>query len=243
MMEFNNQIVLVTGGSSGIGLEIAKAFSNQCATAIICARNLEKLREVQSIYPSLNIIQADITNAADRENLIDETIKKYGRLDILVNNAGRLVERNFIDQNFDEHELVDEFNLNFISPILLTKLALLKAKKLSTIVFVTSGYALVSPKRAPTYGAAKAGLHGFIEGLRWQLKEVGTNIVEVLPPVVDTPATAHRKVAKISPETVAMATLQAIRDKKDIALMGQAKFLPFALRLFPNWIKNKVSHT
>jgi uncharacterized oxidoreductase len=77
-------------------------------------------------------------------------------------------------------------------------------------VFITSGYALVSPTRAPTYGALKAGLHGFAEGLRGQLARKGTHVLELLPPLTDTSMNANVTGKKLSAQKVATATLEAL---------------------------------
>ena len=114
---------------------------------------------------------------------------------------------------------------------------------MNAIVFVTSGYALVSPTRAPTYGAVKAGLHGFAEGLRRQLAPGGTHVLEVLPPLVDTPSTARVTGKKISPAEVASVTLKALALRRPMALPGQTKLLPMMLRIAPNTIERMVAGT
>jgi uncharacterized oxidoreductase len=131
--------------------------------------------------------------------------------------------------------------LNLTSPIQLTGEVLARWPAIAAIVFVTSGYALVSPKSAPTYGAVKAGLHGFAEGLRWQLAPKGTHVLELLPPLVDTPMTANATGKKISPAEVAAVTLKALARRRPMALPGQTKLLPMMLRIAPNTIKRMVA--
>lgn len=114
---------------------------------------------------------------------------------------------------------------------------------MKAIVFVTSGYALVSPTRAPTYGAVKAGLHGFAEGLRRQLAPKGPHVLELLPPLVDTPMNENVKGKKMSPAEVAEVTLKALADRRPMALPGQTKLLPTMLRIAPNIIKRMVAET
>jgi uncharacterized oxidoreductase len=237
------QVVLVTGGTSGIGLALAEAFMSQGASVAVCARSPAALERFSRAHPDAFAVQADVTIGAARIAMLDAVSNRFGRLDVLINNAGTLVERNFaagIDATVGlEHEVA----LNLTAPIQLTGEALNRWPTLTAIVFVTSGYALVSPTRAPTYGAVKAGLHGFAEGLRRQLAPKGTHVLELLPPLVDTPATANTKGKKISTAYVAEVTLKALAQRRALALPGQTKLLPMMLRIAPKTTKRSVAET
>lgn len=222
--------MLITGGTSGIGLALADSAG---ASVAVCARSEEGLASFAETRPSAFAIKADIANRLDQEALFDAVASRFGRLDVLVNNAGRLIERDFARDSADPASLADEFALNLVAPIQLTASALQRWPELDGIVFMGSGFGLVSPGRAPTYGAAKAGLHGFAEGLRRQLAGGPTHVLEVLPPVVDTPATAHRSTTKVSAHAVAAATLDALRQGRPMALIGQTRLLPTLLRIAP----------
>lgn len=243
MNQYQGKVVLVTGGTSGIGLALAKAFLEQGASVAVCARSRSGLDTFENAHPQALAIEADLTNLAAQRAMLDAVTKRFGRLDILVNNAGRLIERDFVGSAPPPDEIADEFALNLTAPVQLTALAAARWPSLDAIVFVSSGYALVSPRRAPTYGAAKAGLHAFANGLRRQLADRGTHVLEVVPPVVDTPATAHRAVKKVSPEAVASATLKALSERRTMALVGQTKLLPTMLRLAPATIERMVAET
>lgn len=104
--------------------------------------------------------------------------------------------------------------LNLTAPIHLTSEVLQRWPALQSIIFVSSGFALASPARAPTYGAVKAGLHGFAEGLRRQLAKNGTHILELLPTTTDTPGTATETRKKMTTAEVAKITLEALAKKK-----------------------------
>lgn len=240
---FNGKVVLVTGGTSGIGLALAEAFLREGASVAVCARNPASLAAFRAAHPSALAVEADVTETSARMAMLGAVAERFGGLDILVNNAGRLVERDFAEAPAAPDELAAEFALNLVSPVQLTAMTLGLWPKLDSLVFVSSGYALVSPRRAPTYGAAKAGLHGFAEGLRRQLVTQGTHVLEVLPPVVDTAATAHRAVRKVSPEAVASATLHALAERKPTALVGATSILPGLLRLAPGTIGRLIAET
>jgi len=238
-----DQVVLITGGTSGIGLALADASDQRRARVIVCARSDDGIARFSSAYPKALAIKADVTVAADRRAMLDAVARKYGRLDILINNAGVFTERDFTHGPAPLDGLHQEMSLNLLAPMWLTAEALERWPAMKAIVFVTSGFALVSPTRAPTYGAAKAGLHGFAEGLRRQLASQGTHVLELLPPTVDTPMNAGRQVSKMAPADVAKATLDALDKRRPQALPGPARLLPILLRIAPGTTKRMVSAT
>jgi len=237
------QIVLITGGTAGIGLGLAEAFLSQGAAVAVCGRSTAALERFSRAHPDALAIQADVTKSEARAAMLDAVAERFGRLDVLVNNAGTFVERDFASGADATQDLEQEVALNLTAPIQLTGEALRRWPAMAAIVFVTSGYALVSPTRAPTYGAVKAGLHGFAEGLRRQLAPQGTHVLELLPPLVDTPMTANTAGKKLSPAEVAVATLRALALRRPMALPGKTRLLPMMLRIAPDTIKRMVAGT
>lgn len=237
------QVVLITGGTSGIGLGLAEAFIRQGAAVAVCGRSEAALERFSRAHPDTLTIQADVTIGEARIAMLEAVADRFGRLDVLINNAGTFVERNFAADADATQDLEQEVALNLTAPIQLTGEALNRWPTMTAIVFVTSGYALVSPTRAPTYGAVKAGLHGFAEGLRRQLAPKGTHVLELLPPLVDTPMNANVTGKKMSPAEVAAVTLKALALHRPMALPGQTKLLPLMLRIAPNTIKRLVAGT
>jgi uncharacterized oxidoreductase len=222
---------------------LAQAFIAQGARVAVCGRSAATLERFSAAHSAALAIRADVTVAQDRNIIPNAVAERFGRLDVLINNAGTFVERNFAADSDVTEGLEQEVALNLTAPIQLTGEALKRWPTLTAIVFVTSGYALVSPARAPTYGAVKAGLHGFAEGLRRQLAPRGTHVLELLPPLVDTPMTAKVARKKISPAEVAAVTLEALAQRRPMALPGQTKLLPMMLRIAPNTIKRMVAET
>ena len=237
------QVVLITGGTSGIGLALADAFASQGAAVAVCGRSETALVRFFSAHPNALAIQADITIAEARNAMLKAVIDRFGQLDVLINNAGTFIERDFTAGTNAMHDLEEEVAINLTGPILLTGEVLQRWPALTAIIFVTSGYALVSPARAPTYGAVKAGLHGFAEGLRRQLASKGVLVLEVLPPLVDTPMTERTTGKKLSPAEVATVTMKALALRRPMALPGQTRLLPLMLRLAPDTIKRMVGRT
>ncbi|MEG3125974.1 SDR family NAD(P)-dependent oxidoreductase [Sphingomonas sp. GB1N7] len=241
MGRFSDTIVLVTGGTSGIGLAIAEAFLAQGASVAICARSESILAQFRTDHPTAFAVRADIIDPTAQSALLDAVISHFGRLDILVNNAGGLVEHDFMTAPPAADALADDLALNLLAPIQLTSAVLARCSGLRALIFVTSGYALVAPRRSPTYGAAKAGLRAFLKALRRQVGTRNLHVLEVLPPSVDTPAIAHRKVKKVSPQSVAQATLDALAARRPEALVGQVRVLPMMLRIAPGMIERLVA--
>lgn len=227
------QVVLITGGTQGIGLGLAKAFMKQGAAVAVCGRSDAPLSAFSREYPDALAIKADVTVAEARSAMLNAVGDRFGRLDILVNNAGTFIERSFLNGTDATIDLDQEVALNLTAPIHLTAEVLQRWRNLDALVFVTSGLALVSPTRAPTYGAVKAGLHAFADGLRRQLAPNGTHVLELLPPMVDTEMNAGREGKKMTPAEVADVTLKALARRRPLALPGDTKLLPTLLRIAP----------
>jgi uncharacterized oxidoreductase len=240
------QVVLITGGTSGIGLSLAEAFLAEGASVAVCGRSQTALDRFSRAHPEALAVQADVTVPEARATMLDAITERFGRLDVLINNAGTFVARDFTGDAatvaLDALDALDqEIDLNLTAPIHLTGEALRRWPALAAIVFVTSGFALVSPTRAPTYGAVKAGLHGFADGLRRQLAAQGTHVLEVLPPTTDTPMTAGVTRSKLTPAEVAAVTLKALRQRRPMALPGQTRLMPAMLRIAPRTLGRMVA--
>ncbi|HEX8477986.1 MAG TPA: SDR family NAD(P)-dependent oxidoreductase [Telluria sp.] len=237
------QVVLITGGTSGIGLGLAQAFIEQGAAVAVCARTAPALDRFSRRFPDALAIQADVTSAAARASMLQAVAARFGRLDVLVNNAGTFVERDFAAPADAADALEQEIALNLTAPIQLTGEALVRWPALDAIVFVTSGFALVSPTRAPTYGAVKAGLHAFAEALRRQLAGKGTHILELMPAMTDTPMNAGATGKKMSTAEVAQVTLAALARRRPLALPGPVRMLPLLLRIAPGIVTRMIART
>ncbi|GAB4164589.1 MAG: SDR family NAD(P)-dependent oxidoreductase [Winogradskyella sp.] len=188
-MKYKNQKVLITGGSSGIGLALAKKFVENDNTVIIIGRNLSKLEKVKVENPKIHIFQIDVTDDAEVRMLVDDMDEKFDGIDILVNNAGIM---NLIDAGNEENDLqklLQEIDINYNSPIRLLHYFLpqLKQSENAILINVSSGLAYVTFSQAPIYSGTKSALHFWTQAIRPQLKPHHIKVVELLPPVVDTP--------------------------------------------------------
>lgn len=187
-MKQSKQIVLITGGGSGIGLALAHKFLENDNTVIITGRNLAKLEKVKQDHQKIHIYQSDVTDDAAVRKLADEIKHTFGGLDVLINNAGIM---NLVDAGNETNNLqkqMEEIEINYNSPIriLHSFLPLLKKSKNAVLVNVSSGLAYVSFSQAPVYSGTKAALHFWTQAIRPQLKLHHIKVIELLPPVVDT---------------------------------------------------------
>lgn len=183
-MNFENKVVIITGGSSGIGASIAVEFAKLSAKVVIAGRDADNLKtvakqceEVKNIKPL--IVKADVTVDSDVERIVSETVKQFGRIDVLVNNAGAGAVASILDgiQIFDKM-----IATNLRSVYLLTSLAvphLIKTK--GNIINISSIAATkVIPKFLP-YAVSKAGLDMFTRCLAAELGEHGVRVNAVSP--------------------------------------------------------------
>ena len=157
---------------------------------------------------------------------------RHGKLDVLINNAGIMEHVDLLDETVSDDRIANEIAVNLTGPILLTRrlLPLLRAGRDPLIVMISSGYALLPATRAPIYSASKAGLHSFAMALRRQLAGVGIRVVEVLPPLVDTPATSAARGTKMSADALVGRALSDIAKGRDESLPGKVGLLPIMMR-------------
>ncbi|MBK1897612.1 SDR family oxidoreductase [Chryseobacterium paridis] len=187
-MNITNNTVLITGGGSGIGLEIAKAL-NSTNKIIIVGRNKEKLDSAAKDLENVFTIQADITNENDVNRLVEDIKTNFGGLNILINNAGNAYAYTLSDSSDTYTKAIAEFTTNYFAPIRLTEklLPLLKQQNEAAIVNVSSIVALIPGSHVPTYSDSKAALRSYTRLLRYELaKDTGIKVFELMPPLVDT---------------------------------------------------------
>ncbi|WP_432664742.1 SDR family NAD(P)-dependent oxidoreductase [Wukongibacter baidiensis] len=183
-------IVLITGGSSGIGLEMAKQMDKLDYTVLICGRSEKKLDLVKKQVPSLHTYVCDITDSKERTDLLTRINDQFGQLDMLINNAGSANRYLFNMEDMEQLEryMDNDYEINQKAPMLMAKLfqPLLEKSK-GTIVNVTSALAYVPLFTKASYCASKSALHSLTKTLRYQLKDQGIDVIEILYPEVNTP--------------------------------------------------------
>ncbi|CEO99793.1 unnamed protein product (mitochondrion) [Plasmodiophora brassicae] len=189
-MSASGNVVVVTGGGSGIGLALARQYLADGNQVIIVGRRAELLAQVAQAHPGLEWIRADIQTELGRTDLVAQVVAKYPKVNILVNNAG--IQRQ-VDLQADRAswaEIESEIQINLSAPIHLSMLFVQHFQKKkevpAAIVNVTSGLAFFPLASVPVYSSTKAALHSFTWSLRHQLLGTKIRVVEIAPPAVDT---------------------------------------------------------
>lgn len=251
-MRTTNNTILITGGSSGIGLAMAEVFLNVGNKVLICGRDEKKLKEAERKLPGVQTFRCDISIKSERDQLFNWVMREFPDVNILVNNAGIQKEIDFVNDPGDSIDFEEEIDINLTAIIHLSALFIKHFLKLSqecAIVNVTSGLAFIPLKIVPVYCATKAALHSFSMSLRSQMEGTNIRVFEIAPPIVKTALHREARARKQSergmlPEKVAEATLKAIRKGDYQTIIGQARTLKGVSRFAPNFfhrLLNKVA--
>jgi uncharacterized oxidoreductase len=183
-MKISKNKILITGGASGIGLAMAERFSKEDNTIIICGRRESALKEAEDRIPSIITKQCDLTLSSEREALFKWIKTEHSDLNVLVNNAGIQQWMSVFDADFLKRAK-DEIAINIEAPLHLISL-FLNLESLNTIMNVTSGLSFVPLIKVPVYSATKAFLHSFTVSLKTLLKSKNIEVIEVIPPALNT---------------------------------------------------------
>ena len=173
--------ILITGGSRGIGLAIARKFHSEGFTTLICARNENDLKAVQQELPGLITYQCDMSSKDEVIKLGERIAKAHGALDILVNNAGVFLPGKIHEESDDVFETLMNTNLN--SAYYLTKRLVpgMMEKKSGTIINMCSIASITAYDSGGSYSISKFALLGFSKCLREEMKPFGIRVISILP--------------------------------------------------------------
>ncbi|MCX6004637.1 MAG: SDR family oxidoreductase [Chloroflexi bacterium] len=241
-MKTTGNTVLITGGATGIGFALAKAFVSAGNEVIICGRREDKLIEAKRSLPQIHTGVYDLSKAQERDLLCDWIASDFKNFNMLVNNAGIQRMLDFTRGAADWLSGEDEIEINLKAPVhLAARLipALFKQKE-AAIINVSSGLGFIPLATMPVYCATKAALHSFSISLRHQLRNTSIKVFEVIPPMVDTEldkgAREDRGQANrgIPPGEVASATITALKSDQYEVAVGMAQNLVKSSRENPD---------
>jgi uncharacterized oxidoreductase len=230
-MQVSGKTILLTGGTDGIGLQLALQLKAKGANVIATGRTPDRIESTRAL--GLEVIAADLSSRAGVDAVLAGVAGRP--IDILINNAG-------VSSDHDVREtkpiLADNDRsiwLNLNAPIHLTieLLDTLKSRPEAMIVNVTSGLAIAPRAGGPVYCATKAGLRSYTLAMREQLKGSSVQVMEALPPVVETKMTAGRGSNKMSPEACAAAIISGIEANRAQANVGLTKLLTLVHSISP----------
>jgi uncharacterized oxidoreductase len=231
-MRMTGNTILVTGGSTGIGLALASALLRSDNEVIICGRRREKLRAAKSKYPALHVRVCDLTKRRSRSGIVEWATNRFKSLNILVNNAGIQHGVDFTKGPRDLPEAEAEVAINLLGPIQLSALLIphLRRQKQAAIVNISSGLAFTPLAAIPVYCATKAAVHSLSLSMRHQLHNTRIRVFEIAPPMVATPLGGRRRTREeieycMTPDEAAEGIFEALRrDRYEVAL-GSAAYL------------------
>jgi NAD(P)-dependent dehydrogenase (short-subunit alcohol dehydrogenase family) len=230
------KVVLVTGGSSGIGLASAHKFAEAGATTIICGRDQDKLDEAQKEAKARGYqfvcYAADIADMQDCDRLVQLLVKNHGGIDFLINNAGRSIRRA-IENSYDRfHDFERTMQLNYFGCLRVTMGLLpgMVEKKKGHVVNISSIGVLTNAPRFSAYVASKAALDAWTRCASSEYADQGVTFTTINMPLVRTPMIAPTKiynnVPTLSPEEAADMVAQAciykpVRTATRLGISGQ----------------------
>lgn len=227
-MNTTGKTMLITGGGSGIGFQIAKLFSEKGNKVIITGRNEEKLKESANKLNDVDYFAVDVTKANELDSLVNYITTNYPSLDVLVNNAANTSVYN-LGPDADALKKAElEILTNYLSVVSLTEKLLpgLAKQSEAAIVNVTSILALTPSIQMPTHSASKAALRAYTQILRFTLdkKASAVKVFEVVPPLVNTEFSKEIGGANGIPAVeVAEALIQGFENNTFEILIGQAE--------------------
>lgn len=183
-MELSNNKILITGGASGIGLGLTERFIQENNTVIICGRREAVLKEVVEKFPSVITRVCDLSVETERVDLYNWIAENHSDLNVLVNNAGIQNWMQVTDADFYK-KAIEEVTTNILAPIHLTSL-FTNLQSIDTIINVSSGLAFIPLANVPVYSATKAFIRSFTLSLRHILKSKNIEVIEIIPPALNT---------------------------------------------------------
>ena len=241
-MKTSGNAILITGGASGIGLALAKAFTHKGNCVMVCGRDAQQLEEAKHDLPELLVRQCDLADKNERLAFVYWALEQLPGLNVVINNAGIAGP---VDLTIDELDIdtVDRqllIDLSVPVDLSLRFLPHLRRQPFAALVFVSSGLVYSFDASSPAYSTAKAGIHVWAQSMRYQLRETSVAVFDVLPPTVDTnltpdfDATAMKALKAISPENVADAVIEGMQNDATEIRIGRVKLLEIASRIAPH---------
>jgi short-subunit dehydrogenase len=250
MSFFNNKVVVVTGGSDGIGKALIDALIPLGAKVATCGRNYDKLYQLQMQYANvlLHAVVCDVSKEDECKRFIESTIETFGTIDILINNAG--VSMRSLFEDVDTEVIRRLMDVNFFGAVYCTKSALPEImKQKGTIVGISSAAGYRGLPGRSGYSASKFALQGWLEALRTELLKTGVNVMWVSPGytasnIRNAALNGKAELQGESPldesklmtaEECAKRILQAIeKRKRTVTLTATGKLAVFMNKFFPS---------
>jgi len=185
-MQISGNTILVTGGNSGLGRRFAEEFAKRGNKVIITGRKQETIDEVVAATPGIIGYVLDVTDARAIKDFAAKVVVEHPDLNVAIHNAGIMAAEDLTEPDLTEAE--DILITNLLGPIRLIAALMphFLNRQAATIMTVSSGLAFVPLAKTPTYNATKAAIHSYSLSLREQLKDTNVEVIEIVPPGVQT---------------------------------------------------------
>jgi len=187
-MKLTGNTILITGGGSGIGRGLAEELLKLDNQVIVAGRRKHALDETIAANPGMHAMQVDIESPSAIRDFAAQVAAAFPSLNVIINNAGIMRPENLKAQQPGLEDAEAIVTTNLLGPIRLTAALLphLQTQPRATIMNVSSGLAFVPLAFTPTYCATKAAIHSYTQSLRYQLKDTPVEVLELIPPYVQT---------------------------------------------------------
>ena len=239
-MKIKNKRILITGGTSGVGLEMVKLLCQE-NQLLVLSKTQSKLEALAENYENVQAYPVDLSDMNQVEQFARNIREQYDLIDILINNAAIQNTPTFLSKDFDYQNIEKEITVNFTSVCALCSLLLpmlLNSQK-ATIMNVNSGLALAPKTTSAIYCATKAAMDVFSRSLAYQLEHTNITVRQAFLDLVDTPMTEGRGKNKMSSQTAAHLIIRGIEHDVINHDLGKVKFLRPLFHLIP-WLARSI---
>ncbi|MGG3943632.1 SDR family NAD(P)-dependent oxidoreductase [Peribacillus psychrosaccharolyticus] len=259
-MKLSNNTIIITGGTSGIGLAFAQEFLKRGNKVIVIGRNQQTIDQVMKEHKGLIGLQGDVSNADSVRKMAAFIKENYPEANVLFHSAGIMRTFKLLDEMLEIEHLTTEVETNLNGTMWMTKALLpqLTEQNESMIVTVSSGLSYITSPMHPVYSATKAGIHMFTDALRIQLNKSGKNVhvMELVPPLVaETNLVLHLGaetnlessvksvdgIQNMSLATLVKHGIKGMEKNKKRVVPGVSKFLCLAGKFFPDLLSSSMA--
>lgn len=244
-MKLTDNTILITGGSSGIGLALAKQFLALKNTVIVTGRSEARLAAAKAEHPGLITQCCDSAKPDDLSLLAKRLEVEFPELNVLINNAGVMRFLELARPVAQLEQLTEELWTNLAAPIQTVSMLIEQLKRnRGTIINVSSGLAFVPLPAAPVYSATKAALHSYTQSLRAQLSGTGVEVIELMPPAIKTNLadfSSSENMKVITTDELMERTFDGLRASALEIRPGQANLFYWLSRILPKMIGRELA--
>lgn len=240
-MNLSGNTVLITGGTSGIGLELGRALLKNQNTVILLGRNGEKLGQLEN--EGFATIACNLANQSEVETASVRIQNEFSEINMLFNNAGVQYNYDFTGQLIPLDKIADEVAVNITGQLVLTQLLIphLSTKKRAYIINTTSGLAAYPKVDGLVYSATKAAMRNFTVGLRNAMAVGPVKVLEFIPPVTETEMTRGRAEAKMSAHELIQKILPQLEKERTILTVPKMRMFLWIAFIFPSLARKIIS--